>query len=68
MMGKRSKFGALFQWRYLPSYTAQNLADSLSVERVDVVPRHLYRALVAFRHLRQDARTAAAKRWIEARR
>lgn len=54
--------GSTFAWQ---------LADCLSVEKVEKagikVPERLYKDLVAFRHLRQDARVAAVRGALDGR-
>jgi hypothetical protein len=66
-----SKFEPLVTWRKksLPrGLTPWQLADQLSVENVEKagvkVPDRLYKDLVAFRHLRQDARVAAIRSMV----
>jgi len=73
-----TKLSALLAWRQrlLPnglngseSSFAKQLANHLSVENVEKagikVPKQLYEVLVAFRHLRQDARVAAISRALD---
>lgn len=62
-----SRHDGLLRWqaRRVKPRTAWDLADSLSVEAIGyAVPKRMLVALVAFRHLRDDARLAAARSFM----
>ncbi len=64
-----ARFDTLFEWRskMLPApLTPEILAESMTVEALahEATPEEFMATVTAFRHLRQDARVAAARRWL----